>query len=108
MHTLAESCEESRVSGIYTGGSGGSARAGVTDYPLRLTRSVHSGEVILPSEACLSIFTGWRHKFSCGCGESNSHAFDWCLRRATVAPLEYTMTLKTYEKIGGKPSISLL
>ena len=38
MHTLAESCEESRVSAVYTG-IRRSARAGVTDYPLRLTRS---------------------------------------------------------------------
>jgi hypothetical protein len=29
-------------------------------------------------------------------------AFAWVPTPATVAPLEYTMTLKTYEKIGGK------
>ena len=39
---LAVTCQESKVSGIYCGGSGGSARAGVTRYPIKLTQAVHS------------------------------------------------------------------
>ena len=103
MHTLAESCEESRVSGIYTGGSGGSARAGVTDYPLRLTRSVHSGEVILTvGGAPVYILPGGGINFLVDVEKVIPRAFAWVPTPATVAPLEYTMTLKTYEKIGGK------
>jgi Pyruvate/2-oxoacid:ferredoxin oxidoreductase delta subunit len=41
---IAESCQESRVSAVYVAGAGGSARAGVARYPLRLTRAVHAGQ----------------------------------------------------------------
>ena len=32
---LADTCEESRVSAIYCGGSGGSVRVGVAKYPIK-------------------------------------------------------------------------
>ncbi|MBE0617457.1 MAG: ferredoxin family protein, partial [Proteobacteria bacterium] len=39
---ISETCQDSRVSVLYCGGTGGSARAGVTRYPIRLTRAVHA------------------------------------------------------------------
>jgi len=103
MHTLAESCEESRVSGIYTGGAGGSARAGVTDYPLRLTKSVHSGDVTLTvGGAPVYILPGGGINFLVDVEKVVPRAFTWVPTPATVAPLEFTMTLETYEKIGGR------
>ena len=40
---ISENCEEARVSALYVGGTGGSARAGVTTYPIKLSRAVHRG-----------------------------------------------------------------
>jgi 6-hydroxynicotinate reductase len=103
IHSLAESCEESRVSAVYTGGSGGSARAGVTDYPLRLTRSVHSGDIILTvGGAPVFILPGGGINFLVDVEKVIPRAFAWVPTPATVIPLEYTMALKTYEKIGGR------
>gem|GEM_PF-6631326 len=45
LRVLRDSCEPTRVSGIFAAGVGGSARAGVTKNPIRLTRAVHKGEV---------------------------------------------------------------
>lgn len=103
MHTLAESCEESRVSAVYTGGSGGSARAGVTDYPLRLTRGVHAGEIILTvGGAPVFVLPGGGINFLVDVEKVIPRAFAWVPTPATVAPLEYTMTRNIYEKIGGR------
>jgi len=47
LNAISNSCESSRVSAIYTAGAGGSARAGVTKYPIKLTRAVHTGKAHL-------------------------------------------------------------
>jgi hypothetical protein len=47
LKAISDSCEPSRVSGIYTAGAGGSARAGVTKYPIKLTQAVHAGKAHL-------------------------------------------------------------
>jgi NAD-dependent dihydropyrimidine dehydrogenase PreA subunit len=103
IHTLAENCEESRVSAVYTGGSGGSARAGVTDYPLRLTKSVHRGDVTLTvGGAPVFILPGGGINFLVDVEKVVPRSFTWVPTPATVAPLEYTMTLETYKAIGGR------
>jgi NAD-dependent dihydropyrimidine dehydrogenase PreA subunit len=42
LQAISDSCEPSLVSAVYTGGAGGSARAGVTRYPVKLTEAVHA------------------------------------------------------------------
>jgi hypothetical protein len=43
IEAISGSCEPSRVSAMYVGGAGGSARAGVARYPVKLTQAVHAG-----------------------------------------------------------------
>jgi hypothetical protein len=102
IRELSDSCEESRVSGIYCGGSGGSARAGVTRYPIKLTRAVHRKEVRLTiGGAPAFVLPGGGINFMVDVEKIMHGAFTWVPTPATVCPIEYTMTLKNYLEMGG-------
>jgi hypothetical protein len=47
LKTISSTCEPSLVSAIFMGGTGGSARAGVTLYPVKLTQAVHAAKANL-------------------------------------------------------------
>ncbi|MDF2570005.1 MAG: hnr [Sporomusa sp.] len=99
---IAANCEEARVSAVYVGGTGGSARAGVTTYPIKLSRAVHEGEVKLTiGGAPTYILPGGGINFMVDVEKVVPKAFTWVATPATVAPVEYTMTRATFEKIGG-------
>ncbi len=103
IQLIASNCEEARVSAIYTGGTGGSARAGVTTLPVELTRAVHRGEVKLSiGGAPAMLLPGGGINFMADVEKVVApDAFYWTPTPATIAPVEYTMELKTYERIGG-------
>ncbi len=103
IQLIASNCEEARVSAIYTGGAGGSARAGVTTLPVELTRAVHRGEVKLTiGGATAMLLPGGGINFMVDVEKVVAPgAFYWTPTPATIAPVEYTMELKTYERIGG-------
>ncbi len=44
---IASSCQPSRVSAVFIGGAGGSARAGVTKIPVKLNQAIHSNRAKL-------------------------------------------------------------
>lgn len=99
---IAANCEDARVSAVYVGGTGGSARAGVTTYPLKLSRAVHQGEVKLTiGGAPTYILPGGGINFMVDVEKVVPQAFTWVATPATVAPVEYTMTRATFERIGG-------
>ncbi|MGB6063463.1 MAG: 4Fe-4S dicluster domain-containing protein [Desulfomonilaceae bacterium] len=99
---LAATCEESRVSGIYCGGSGGSARAGVTRYPIKLTRAVHSMRARLTvGGAPTFVLPGGGINFMVDVEKVMRGAFTWVPTPATVCPIEYTMTLEDFRAMGG-------
>ncbi|MDM8555406.1 4Fe-4S dicluster domain-containing protein [Desulfococcaceae bacterium HSG7] len=102
LKTIQDSCEPSLVSAMYTGGSGGSARAGVTKFPVKLTRAVHE------CRACLTIggaptyvMPGGGISFIVDVNKVKAGSFYWTPTPATICPVEYTMTLKDYKAIGG-------
>ena len=102
MKAIAETCQESLVSAVYVGGSGGSARAGVTKYPLRLTRAVHGGKAVLTcGGAPVFVLPGGGITFYVDVEQVQAGAFTWVPTPATVAPIEYTMRLDDYETMGG-------
>lgn len=102
VNRIADNCEESRVSVIYTGGTGGSARAGVTTQPLALTRAVHAGKVNLTiGGAPTYVLPGGGINFMVDAEKVVSKAFTWVPTPATVAPVEYTLRKTDYEAIGG-------
>jgi NAD-dependent dihydropyrimidine dehydrogenase PreA subunit len=99
---IADNCEDARVSAVYVGGTGGSARAGVTTYPVKLSQAVHSGTVKLTiGGAPTFILPGGGINFMVDVEKVVPKAFTWVATPATVAPVEYTMTRTTFETIGG-------
>ena len=102
MAELANSCQQARVSALYTGGSGGSARAGVVRYPIKLTQAVHEMKARLTvGGAPAFILPGGGINFLVNVEQVMPGAFSWIPTPATVCPIEYTMTLHDYETIGG-------
>lgn len=99
---ISDNCQDSVASVMYTGGTGGSARGGVTTKPVKITEAVHAGKAVLTiGGAPAYVMPGGGINFIVDAGKVVSHAFTWVPTPATVAPVEYTMTKKDYEEIGG-------
>ncbi|RUA01995.1 MAG: 6-hydroxynicotinate reductase [Deltaproteobacteria bacterium] len=102
LSAIAASCEPSRVSAVYTGGAGGSARAGVTRYPIKLTQAIHDGRAHLTVGGAPGfIWPGGGITFMVDVERVRTGAFYWTPTPATICPLEYTMTRHDYEQMGG-------
>jgi 6-hydroxynicotinate reductase len=102
LKAIQDSCEPSMVSGIYTAGSGGSARAGVTKYPIRLTRAVHENKAHLTvCGAPGFVLPGGGISFMVDVRKVKPGAFYWTPTPATICPLEYTMVKDDYLAMGG-------
>jgi NAD-dependent dihydropyrimidine dehydrogenase PreA subunit len=102
LEAISDSCEPSRVSGIYTAGAGGSARAGVTKYPIKLTKAVHAGKVHLTVGGSPGfVLPGGGISFMVDVERVKTGSFYWTPTPATICPLEYTMALKDYKEMGG-------
>jgi len=99
---IADNCEPAGVSAVYVGGTGGSARAGVTTYPIKLSQAIHSGEAKMTiGGAPTFILPGGGINFMVDVSKVVPKAFTWVPTPATVAPVEYTLTREKYEEIGG-------
>lgn len=102
LTAISDSCEPSLVSAIYTGGSGGSARAGVTKFPIKLTKAVHENRAHLTvCGAPGFVLPGGGISFMVDVNRVKPGSFYWTPTPATICPLEYTMDLKDYEAMGG-------
>lgn len=102
VDTIAANCEGSRVSVLYTGGTGGSARAGVAVNPIKVTQAVHDGAAKLTiGGAETYVLPGGGINFMVDVEKVVPKAFTWVPTPATVAPVEYTMPLAKYKEIGG-------
>lgn len=102
VEAIKETCQESLVSALYVGGVGGSARAGVVKYPLRLTRAVHENKATLTCGGSqVFVLPGGGITFYVDVGKVTEGSFTWTPTPATIAPIEYTMLLEDYEAMGG-------
>ena len=102
LEAIANSCEPARVSAIYTAGAGGSARAGVARYPIKLTRAVHEAKVHLTVGGSPGyVLPGGGITFMVDVERVKQGSFYWTPTPATICPLEYTMELADYEEMGG-------
>lgn len=102
VDTISANCEESRVSVLYTGGTGGSARAGVAVNPLKVTQAVHKGDAKLTiGGAETYVLPGGGINFMVDVEKVIPKAFTWVPAPATIAPVEYTMPLEKYKEMGG-------
>jgi len=102
VEMIASTCEPSRVSAIFIGGSGGSARAGVTRIPVKLNQAIHQNRAKLTvGGAPTYILPGGGITFLVDVEKVMVRAFTYVPTPATVVPLEYTMKLNEYLEIGG-------
>ncbi|MBC7142242.1 MAG: 6-hydroxynicotinate reductase [Rhodobacteraceae bacterium] len=102
VERIAENCEPSVTSVLFMGGAGGSLRAGVTENPVRLTRSVREAvtSVTCGGAACY-VWPGGGITFMADVTEMPSNAFGHVPTPALVAPIEFTMRLSDYAALGG-------
>jgi len=99
---IASNCQPSRVSAIFVGGAGGSARAGVTKIPVKLNRAIHENRARLTvGGAPVYILPGGGITFLVDVEKVLVGAFTYVPTPAPVVPLEYTMRLEEYLEIGG-------
>ncbi|MBW1713213.1 MAG: 6-hydroxynicotinate reductase, partial [Deltaproteobacteria bacterium] len=99
---IAENKEPSMTSGIYVGGCGGSARAGVTGNPIKLNQAVHSGLARLSVGGVPAfVLPGGGINFMVDVGQMKWRSFSWTPSPAVVVPVEYTMECQTYYDLGG-------
>ncbi len=102
LAAISDSCQPSRVSAIYTAGAGGSARAGVTRYPIKLTRAVHAAKAHLTVGGSPGyVLPGGGITFMVDVERVKEGSFYWTPTPATICPLEYTMEVIDYEAMGG-------
>ena len=102
VEVIASNCQLSRVSAIFIGGSGGSARAGVTKIPVKLNQAIHQNRAKLTvGGAPTYILPGGGITFLVDVEKVMVRAFTYVPTPAIVAPLEYTMRLEEYLEMGG-------
>ncbi len=99
---VAENCEPSMTSVLFMGGAGGSLRAGVTENPVRLTRSVRAALVqVTAGGAACYLWPGGGITFMVDVMEMPENSFGYVPTPALVAPVEFTMRLEDYAALGG-------
>ncbi|MBC7347623.1 MAG: 4Fe-4S binding protein [Clostridia bacterium] len=102
LDLIRENCEPARVSALYVAGLGGSSRAGVVRYPIKLTEAVHRGLVRLTmGGAPVWLFPGGGITVAVDLEKLPPGAITWVPTPATVAPVEYTMPREVYAAIEG-------
>ena len=90
------------LSAVFVGGSGGSARAGITKIPVKLNQAIHQNRAKLTvGGAPTYILPGGGITFLVDVEKVMVRAFTYVPTPATVVPLEYTMRLKEYLDMGG-------
>lgn len=99
---IAENCEPSVCSVLFMGGAGGSLRAGVTENPVHLTRSVKSS---LTKVTCggveAYVWPGGGITFMVDVAEMPDNSFGYVPTPALVAPIEFTLSYSDYKNLGG-------
>ena len=99
---IAENCEPALCSVLFMAGAGGSLRAGVTENPVRLTRSVreHITKVSCGG-APVYIWPGGGITLMVDVTRMPKGSFGYVPTPALVAPIEFTVPLPNYRAMGG-------
>jgi len=102
VERIQENCEPALCTVLFMGGAGGSLRAGVTDNPVRLTRSVKEALTSVTSGgAPVYVWPGGGITFMVDVTQMPAGAFGYVPTPALVAPIEFTMRLEDYAALGG-------
>src|SRR6476661_3848261 len=102
VERVQENCEPALCTVLFMGGAGGSLRAGVTDNPVRLTRSVKEALTRVTSGgAPVYVWPGGGITFMVDVTRLPAGAFRYVPTPALVAPIEFTLRLSDYAALGG-------
>ena len=102
VERVAENCEPSLCSVLFMGGAGGSLRAGVTENPVRLTRSVRESLTYVScGGAPAYVWPGGGITVMADVMQMPANAFGYVPTPALVAPIEFTLRLDDYTRLGG-------
>jgi hypothetical protein len=102
VERIAENCEPALATVLFVGGAGGSLRAGVTESPVHLTRSIKNALVnVTCGGAPAYIWPGGGITLMVDVARMPSNSFGTVPTPAIVAPIEFTMRLDDYAALGG-------
>ncbi|HEY5635589.1 MAG TPA: 6-hydroxynicotinate reductase [Burkholderiales bacterium] len=102
VERIAENCEPALCTVLFMGGAGGSLRAGVTENPVRLTRSV---KALITRVTCggvpVYVWPGGGITLMVDVLAMPDKSFGYVPTPALVLPIEFTLPLQQYAAIGG-------
>jgi 6-hydroxynicotinate reductase len=99
---IKENCEPALCTVLFMGGAGGSLRAGVTENPVQLTRSVRDALTrVTCGGAPVYVWPGGGITFMVDVRDLPENAFGYVPTPALVAPIEFTLKLSDYAALGG-------
>ncbi len=99
---IGENCEPALCTILFMAGAGGSLRAGATDNPVLLTRSIQRGETrVTAGGAPVTLWPGGGITYMQDVLTLPDNAFGSVPTPALVAPIEFTLPRTAYEAMGG-------
>jgi len=102
VERIAENCEPALTTILFMGGAGGSLRAGVTENPVRLTRSVRDALTrVTCGGAPVYVWPGGGITIMVDVTRMPANAFGSIPTPALVAPIEFTLARDDYAALGG-------
>jgi hypothetical protein len=102
VERIAENCEPALCTVLFMGGAGGSLRAGVTENPVRLTRSVKDLVTrVTCGGAPVYVWPGGGITVMVDVLAMPDRSFGYVPTPALVLPIEFTLPLAAYAALGG-------
>ena len=102
VERIGENCEPALCTVLFMAGAGGSLRAGVTENPVRLTRSVRASLTRVTSGgAPVYVWPGGGITYMVDVTTMPEKSFGYVPTPAIVGPLEFTLRQTDYEALGG-------
>ena len=102
VERIGENCEPSLTTVLFMAGAGGSLRAGVTNNPIHLTRSVAENQSrVTLGGAPAYVYPGGGITIMADVMRMPKNAFGYVPTPALVAPIEFTMPVQLYELLDG-------
>jgi hypothetical protein len=99
---IEENCEPALCTVLFMAGAGGSLRAGVTENPVNLTRSVQAmNTYVTCGGAPTYVWPGGGITLMVDVSRMPENSFGYVPTPALVAPVEFTMRRSHYEALGG-------
>jgi hypothetical protein len=99
---VQDNCEPALSTVLFMAGAGGSLRAGVTENPVGLTRSVREAITrVTCGGAPVYVWPGGGITFMVDVARMPKNAFGYVPTPALVAPIEFTMKRADYAALGG-------